>query len=330
MREAYNDTENLIVRHFSGECSEVETAKLLAWVNESEQNKKEYIALKDLWDSSRKMADHTEVQLAKFYKEQYFRSRKSRMLFVRSAIAVAAVLLLALVINLFVPEPVEKNNDGYQVVSVPLGSRSKVTLADGTVINLNSGSELTYANSFTSKNRSVTLSGEAYFQVKSDAGHPFLVKTKNFDIQVTGTRFNVCAYSEDVFTSTTLAEGKVKLQLHNLKQEFVLQPGEKFMMDGIAQKYSLANADVEQETAWKNGEFIFKSIRFSDLTKRLERWYDVKLTCSDTRLMNYTYTGRFKNQETIWQVLDALRLTSPIDYKRSSFREFEIIYKSNN
>jgi ferric-dicitrate binding protein FerR (iron transport regulator) len=330
MKEDFNDTENLIVRHFNGECSEVETATLLAWVNESEQNKKEYIALKDLWDSSRKMADYTEIQLAKFYKEQYFRSRKSRMVFIRSAIAVAAVLLLALVINIFVPTTSEKSMDGYQVVTVPLGSRSKVTLADGSEINLNSGSELTYANSFTSQNRSVTLSGEAFFHVKSDAGHPFLVKTKNFDIRVTGTSFNVCAYGEDVLGSTTLAEGKVKLQLNKSNQEFVLKPGEKFMLDGNAQKYSLVNADVEQETAWKNGEFIFKSIRFSDLTKRLERWYDVKLTCSDARLMNYTYTGRFKNQETIWQVLDALRLTSSIDYKRTSFREFNIIYKSNN
>ncbi|MEI6277676.1 MAG: FecR family protein [Prolixibacteraceae bacterium] len=222
MKETYNDTENLIARHFDGECSEVETATLLAWVNESDKNKSEFIALKDLWDSSRRIADHTEVQLAKFYKEQYFRSRKSRMLFVRSAVAVAAVLLLALVINIFLPTTSEKSIDGYQVVTVPLGSRSKVTLADGTEINLNSGSELTYANSYTSQNRNVTLSGEAFFQVKSDAKHPFLVKTKNFDIRVTGTRFNVCAYSEDVLASTTLAEGKSNLHLHHLKQEFVL------------------------------------------------------------------------------------------------------------
>jgi ferric-dicitrate binding protein FerR (iron transport regulator) len=237
---------------------------------------------------------------------------------------------LALVINQFVPGSSGIKVDGNQVVTVPLGSRSKVTLADGTEINLNSGSELSYATSFSSQNRSVTLSGEAYFQVKSDANHPFLVKTKNFDIRVTGTRFNVCAYGEDVLGSATLAEGKVNLQLNKFNQEFVLKPGEKFILDGISQTFSMVKADVEQETAWKNGEFIFKSIRFPDLTKRLERWYDVKLTCSDKRLMNYTYSGRFKNQETIWQVLDALRLTSPIDYHRTSFREFEIIYKSNN
>lgn len=330
MKKADNDTENLIVRHFNGECSEDEIATLLVWVNESAKNKSEFIALKDLWDSSRKIADRTEIELARFYKEQYLQSKKSRMLFVRSAVAVAAVLLLAFVINLFIPTISEKRVDGYQVVTVPLGSRSKVTLADGTEINLNSGSELTYANSFTSQNRIVTLSGEAFFQVKSDVGHPFVVKTKNFDIRVTGTRFNVCAYNEDVLASTTLAEGKVNILLHNKKQELVLRQGEKFMLDAIEQKYSLVNADVEQETAWKNGEFIFKSIRFSDLTKRLERWYDVKLTYSDTRLVNYSYTGRFKNQETIWQILDALRLTSPIDYKRTSFREFEITYKSNN
>jgi hypothetical protein len=63
------------------------------------------------------------------------------------------------------------------------------------------------------------------------------------------------------------------------------------------------------------------------LVKKLERWYDVKINYSDDRFDSYNYTGRFKNQETIWQVLDALKLTSPIDYKRNGFREFNLKYK---
>jgi ferric-dicitrate binding protein FerR (iron transport regulator) len=89
----------------------------------------------------------------------------------------------------------------------------------------------------------------------------------------------------------------------------------------------LGSADVESEIAWKDGEFIFRNIPFPELVKRLERWYDVKLNYTDEGLQKYTYTGRFKNQETIWQVLDALKLTSPIDYRKNTFREFELIYK---
>jgi ferric-dicitrate binding protein FerR (iron transport regulator) len=330
MKKDYNNIENLMVRYFNLECSEDESRELLTWVNQSEQNKSDFIALKDIWDSSRKISDRTEDRLVQFYKTQYLKSRTTRLLFVRRAVAVAAVLVLALVINILVPLISDHTKDGYQVVNVPLGSRSKVTLADGTEVNLNSGSELKYSNSFSGQNRSVTLTGEAFFHVVTDAKHPFVVKTKNFDIEVSGTRFNVCTYSEDILTTATLAEGKINLQVHNTSKAFDIRPGEKFTFDGNAREYSLAEADIEQETAWKNGEFIFKKIKFPDLIKRLERWYDVKLTFSDERLASYTYSGRFKNQETIWQVLDALKLTSPIDYKRKSFREFEISCKPNN
>ena len=330
MKKGHNNMENLMVRYFNHECSEDESGELLAWVNQSGQNKSDFIALKDIWDASHKIPDCTEDQLAQFYKTQYLKSRNSGLLFVRRAIVVAAVLVLALVIGILVPRTSDNTKDGYQVVNVPLGSRSKVTLADGTEVNLNAGSELRYSNSFSRQNRSVTLSGEAFFHVVTDAKHPFVVKTKNFDIKVTGTQFNVCAYSEDILTTATLAEGKVNLQIHNTYKVFEIKPGEKFSFDNNVREYSLAAANVEQEIAWKNGEFIFKTIKFLDLTKRLERWYDVKLTCSDERLTSYTYSGRFKNQETIWQVLDALKLTSPIDYKRKSFREFEITYKPKN
>ncbi len=329
MKKETNTPEDLIARYLNNGCGEEEVNELLRWINESEQNKSEFISLKDVWDSSIQVTDHAENQLALFYKGQYLTARKSRRLFVRISIAVAAILLLALVIDILVPRMEDGKNNGVQVVIVPMGSRSKVILADGTQVNLNSGSELRYSDLFSSQNRAVTLAGEAYFEVKSDAKHPFVVSTKNFDIKVTGTQFNVTAYSDDRLNTTTLAEGKISLQIHGNSKTIEIHPGQKFSLDSYGLKYSLNTADVEQEIAWKNGEFIFKSIRFTDLTKRLERWYDVKLNCSDERLASFVYSGIFRNQETIWQVLDALRLTSPIDYKRKSFREFEIIYKPN-
>ena len=107
-----------------------------------------------------------------------------------------------------------------------------------------------------------------------------------------------------------------------------VKPGEKLILDRKTNKFSLIAADVRQEIAWKDGEFIFKNISFPDLITRLERWYDVKLALSDAGLLKYNYSGRFKNQETIWQVLDALRLTSPLDYEKTTFREFRINYKA--
>jgi ferric-dicitrate binding protein FerR (iron transport regulator) len=195
---------------------------------------------------------------------------------------------------------------------------------------MNSGSELSYSSHFTPQNRNVTLAGEAFFKIRPDSAHPFLVKTRDFTIHVTGTQLNVCDYNEDNYTSATLADGKIMLNIKNCTKVIEMKPGEKFLLDRSAKRYSLKPTDIENELAWKDGEFIFKNIPFPELVKRLERWYDVKLTYSDKKLHNYSYTGRFKNQETIWQVLDALRMTSPVNYRKISFREFALTYKSIN
>ena len=100
------------------------------------------------------------------------------------------------------------------------------------------------------------------------------------------------------------------------------------MFNKDEKKAAILKTDVEMETAWKAGEFIFKEIAFADLVVKLERWYDVKLEPATTNGLILTkYTGRFKNQETIWQVLDALKLNSPIDYKKEGIGEFNLKYK---
>lgn len=324
MDKEYN--ENRIARFLNGNCTEAELQELKNWIDHSPGNKKEYLAIKDVWDSTRLQKSTDEEQLSFFYKNQYEKSKKSRMLWIRST-AVAAILLVGLVLSVLIPPKSTHYGESFHVFSVPLGSRSKVLLADGTEVSLNSGSELKYSSHFSSTNREVQLSGEGYFNVTTDKHHPFLVKTTDFEVTVTGTRFNVCTYAENKNTSAALVEGNIQLKMNDTRQILDIDPGQKFELNRQTRKYSLKNTDMESEIAWKDGEFIFKNIAFPDLVQRLERWYDVKLHYSDVRLQDFNYTGKFKNQETIWQVLDALKLTSPIDYRKNTFREFNLIYK---
>jgi ferric-dicitrate binding protein FerR (iron transport regulator) len=325
-----NETEiqNLIARYLNGECSDGETISLLEWCNRSDRNLKEFLIAKDIWDLANKRADKSESQLINFYRKQLESSKKSRIILINRLIAVAAVLVVALVAAILYPRNADHPVEQFSIFTVPLGSRSKVVLFDGTEVHLNSGSTLTYSNRFDGNPRKVTLTGEAFFKVKSDKRHPFVVKTTDFEVNATGTQFNVCTYDNDPFSSATLAEGAVSLRMNNSNQLFTINPGEKFRMNRMKNNFLQAAADVESELAWKDGEFIFKNIPFPELVQRLERWYDVKLVWSGKNLESYAYTGRFKNQETIWQVLDALKLTSRINYQKISFREFRIIYKS--
>lgn len=319
--------ENLISRFLNGDCTPQEASELKRWIESSPENKNEFIALKDIWDFSLSKPDRSNDQLAQFYKKQLEKSNKQRRLWIRSSVAVAAVLVLGLVISILIPRSAPIIVENEQVFSVPLGSKSKVLLADGTEVNLNSGSELRYSADFSSKKRVVRLSGEGFFKVKSDKENPFVVQTSDFNVKVTGTEFNVCTYSENKVATATLAEGSIHLEIKSSGQTFEIKPGEKFELDRNSRKYMLEQADIESEVAWKEGQFIFRSIPFPELVQRLERWYDVKLDYSGSELQNFKFTGRFKNQETIWQVLDALKLTSPIDYRKTTFREFTLIYK---
>jgi len=326
--EQSHQIQALIVRYLNGDCSENEVADLLGYTSSSAVNSTEFFQVKDLWDMARHRESRAAEQLILFYKKQLELSHRRHLLSLYRIAAIAAVLVIAFVASFLYPSKLVESNEQLSVFSVPLGSRSKVILTDGTEVHLNSGSSLSYPGKFDGELRRVTLSGEGFFKVKSDKKHPFIVKTADFDVEATGTQFNVCTYDNDPFSSATLAEGLVKVRMKNTNQLFTVKPGEKLKLNRTKQSFNQTVTDIESELAWKDGEFIFKSIPFPELVQRLERWYDVKLTWSGKNLETFSYTGRFKNQETIWQVLDALKLTTPINYQKTTFREFKITYQS--
>jgi transmembrane sensor len=322
-----NHFENLIARYLNGDCSGQEVEELYSWINQHEENKEIFNQIKDTWDSVSRIDFSTEKQLTQFYKNQSERKKVFKLSYWKQAVAAAAVLAIGLLSGILFMHNNQKIDDHEVVFNVPFGSKSSVTLADGSIVILNSGSTITYKEGNQKNGRKVHLSGEAFFDVEPDKKSPFLVYTDDFTIEVTGTSFNVCAYSDNPFSSATLAEGSVSLTFNRSGQSFNLKPGERMRFDRESNRYSLLAVDVEPEVAWKDDDFIFRNMAFPELSRRLERWYDVKLTFEAPELKEFTYSGRFKNQETIWQVLDALKLTTPLDYKRVSDREFEILYK---
>jgi ferric-dicitrate binding protein FerR (iron transport regulator) len=319
------DYEQLIVRYLNGELSAGDAQNLFLWVNEHPGNKKLFLEIKDSWDAGLKRKACETEQLLFFYKNQALRKRKAPIPVWLMGAAVAAMLVIGLITGILLQEDPSLTAQ-IESFTVPMGSRSTVTLADGTKVKLNSDSHLELDEHFSSQNRRVSLTGEGFFEVKADNKHLFTVKTEKFDITVTGTKFNVSSYADDRKISATLMEGRISLSSKDHK-DFILKPGEKISFDQETMHSILTKTDVQSEMAWVNNEFIFKEIPFSDLIRRLERWYDVKLIYHGSAFDSMVYSGRFKNQETIWQVLDALKLTTPIDYRKNNFREFELIYK---
>lgn len=328
------EIEQIISRYLNGEFSEADLIELNRWLAQSDENSRSFFEIKDVWDASLKKAESAQEALLSFYREKASNSIQLVSLVSKwkAAAGIAAALAIGLFTMLILDMTKNEISDGHfeqamVTVNVPLGSKSQVMLADSTLVYLNSGSELQYPPVFVGGKREVVLIGEAFFEVKSDTTNPFTVKTNDYDIRVTGTQFNVSAYGDDLFSKVSLQEGQVGILFPGKKQLVDIKPGQQLYLNREEWKYQVADSDVEVESSWKDGEFRYKEISFPELIKRLERWYDVTLTYSSPQLNEMLYSGNFRNQETIWQVLDGLKLTTPIDYRKKGFREFEITYK---
>jgi transmembrane sensor len=225
-------------------------------------------------------------------------------------------------------------------VEVPYGSKSLVVLPDGSVVNLNSGSSLTYSISdFNSVNRSVYLIGEGFFNVTKNAERPFYVSTHGMKLKVLGTKFNVKAYPDENTEEATLVSGKVEIYASSDKIEsgkpIILKPNQIAIFDKSKNnlhsfsKTDLTNTEIvpvklravntqpalktNQTISWKEDRLTFDNENFKDLIVKIERWYDVKIVVNDPGLLSVRFTGRF-DKETIEQVFNALVTIAPFNY----------------
>lgn len=202
------------------------------------------------------------------------------------------------------------------LIVIPYGKRSAVTLADGTRIWLNSGSQISYPVTFKDT-REVYLSGEAYFDVQADKKKPFIVMTHDIRIRVTGTSFNVSSYTTDDYTHTVLAKGEVKISLNAvLGKSMEMKPGERVIYRKNSETFTKDNVDVEMYSSWINGFLIFDNEPTSEIFKKLERIYNQRIII-DPGLINITFSGKLDLQEDIKDVLDNIAFASGLHITRN-------------
>lgn len=197
---------------------------------------------------------------------------------------------------------------------IPKGGEYIMTLQDGTVVYLNSESKIEYPVQFIDKNREVYLEGEAYFKVAHDEKHPFIVKTRNMDVKVLGTEFNVKAYTDEHLVQTTLVKGKVAVLTGNAKRiENQLVSNQQATLDLEQGKLEVEEVDVAPFIAWKNGQFMFKGERLEDIMTVLERWYDFEVFYQGEWIKNIEFAGKLNRSGSIEPILDVIRSTHKIN-----------------
>lgn len=257
----------------------------------------------------------------------------------------AAVLFILISAGIFIVY--QRVNRIIDVVAAN-GAHKDLVLPDGTRVWLNSGSKISYSAGYLQhKNRDVSLTGEAYFDVKHDAKHPFIIHTLyGINIEDIGTKFNVKAYPGDSSMETTLIQGAIEVYGEEAPaQKLLLRPKQKFIyyrkrpsqrnnMDEQQNsnavsvgtigedRFAIANIvpvlnkegdSLVSETAWMQNQLAFESEPFSQLADRMARWYNIRIDIQDTIVAAYRFTGVFEG-ETVTQALDELQLIRSFHY----------------
>jgi transmembrane sensor len=195
------------------------------------------------------------------------------------------------------------------LLTVPRGGQFMVVLADGTKVWLNAESSLKYVTSFVGNERRVVLTGEAYFEVAKNKEKPFIVESSGNTIKVLGTKFNVNSYkNEDVFTAT-LVEGSVQITKGTVSK--ILKPGQQASI--TENKIEVAETDVSENTAWKNGEFVFRNAPVHAIARQLARWYDLDVEYRDPAEKHLNAT--IKRNIPLSKLLQYLEETGDVHFK---------------
>ncbi|WP_221420312.1 FecR family protein [Fulvivirga sp. M361] len=201
----------------------------------------------------------------------------------------------------------------YNTLKVPYGKR----FSDGTQVHLNSGTSLRYPVTFLKNmDRKVSIVGEAYFDVTTDAEHPFIVNAGALNVAVLGTQFNLSSYVEDASTDVVLIEGMVGMYNDQevVEDALTLTPGLKGSFNKSGKTVVTEPVNTRVYTSWRNGELVFRNTPFKNILKKMERHYNVEIVLENEALGEELFSASFTNK-TIEMVLSYFDDIQGIGYK---------------
>jgi transmembrane sensor len=191
----------------------------------------------------------------------------------------------------------------HNTMTTPKGGQYQLLLSDGTKVWLNAASSITYPTAFTEKERKVSVTGEAYFEVAQNIHQPFKVEVADAVIEVLGTSFNINAYPDETTINTTLLTGKVLV--HTQEKPAILSPGQQAQVERAGGKIKVSNGDAEQAIAWKNGLFSFKDADIYAVMRQISRWYNVEIIYNE-KVQPVLFSGDIGRDLTLSNVLSGL------------------------
>lgn len=325
-----NNTENTyypdeqIAAYLNNELDKEQRVELEKWVAADTAHKQYFYEMTEVWLAINAAAGNKEESERAF---QHFRGRISApqkgqrfsLRFIRIAAAVFAGMLLLGTGYYLGNLPLDHSAlYAMQTVEVPMGSRSRIVLEDGTVVWLNAGSKLSYNSAFSHKDRNVQLEGEGYFEVTHNKKLPFIVHTSDIDVKVLGTRFNVKAYGDEENIEVILAEGSINLSsLNNQTEPLTLKPEQLAIYNKESGQTEIRKVPASQADNWTTGAHFFNELTLVEIVRQLEKSFDVTFIFRNEEKKNLTFYGDFRNDDSLDDILMIMSSSGKFRYRKT-------------
>lgn len=305
----------IIKKYLQGQLNDLEQLGLLKWLR-TQGNLDNFNEIKNDWIKEKRQENLTEEEknsLIRFQEQMLSRShsRQVKMTKLNRLTRYAAIFMVFLLIGggaaIFSRFNI-LTNPSISTLIAKGGQISTVILPDSTIVWINSNSKLTYNHLYGKKNRNVTIDGQAFFQVTKNKKIPFVVNSHDVNIEVTGTIFDVEAYSDAPITTIVLHEGSVNVSFNTLtKNPLSLHPGEQLIFNSKNKRASISRANMEKIGSWKNGILNIYDLPLKEAARKLENRYNYKFQIEEEiEDLNVTITLRDEDLTDMLQILKTI------------------------
>ena len=293
--------KDLLYKFFEGKTSLEEEKKIREWMEKSESNFNVFMRFRKEYD----------IQILRGLNSNTGKKKIIAHLLWTSGVAAVIIALIIGGVYLF---NLEDKTEHYNTIIVPAGQRINLILSDNTNLWLNANSEFKYPTDFSNENRTVYLDGEAYFEVSKDENKPFIVKTSKGDVRVTGTSFNVEAYSRFDSFKTSLFKGGV--DIYKEEEKLVsLKPNEIGLLEN--NKLLITDISDKDQYLWREGLIAFNNKKLEEILHELEKYFDVVILINSSNLPQHTYTGKFRQSDGVDHALRVLQRSINFTFSRN-------------
>ena len=217
----------------------------------------------------------------------------------------------------------------YNTMTTPNGRQFLLVLPDGSRVWLNAASAIRYPTVFSGKERSVDITGEAYFEVAKNTQMPFRVRVNSkMEVEVLGTSFNINAYENEEDIRTTLLEGSVRIVNPDTPESspgqppLILTAGQQAKTNG-SQSTVINKADIGKAVAWKNGFFDFENASLDEVMRQLERWYDIEVIY-ENGVPDFIFFGRISRDTRLSGLIKGLK-ASKVHFRMEGERRLVVM-----